>query len=70
MWGTYKGAVKLRIQKAKREDEGDRREKKNSHEAYLWEDPGRDQSGRNQTEGKMKPRSGMCRKAQSTEHLV
>lgn len=38
--------MKQKRQKAKKEDEGDRAEKKNSREAYLWEDPGRDQSGR------------------------
>lgn len=47
MCGTYKGSVKQKTQKAKKEDEGDRTEKKNSREAYLWEDRGRDQSGRN-----------------------
>lgn len=47
MWGTYKGSVKQKTQKAKKEDEGDTSKKKNSREAYLWEDPGRDQSGRN-----------------------
>lgn len=40
------------MQKAEKEDEGDRTERKNSQEADLWGDPGRDQSGRNQTEGK------------------
>lgn len=71
VWGTYKGSVKQKTQKAKKEDEGDTSKKKNSREAYLWEDPGRDQSGRNQTERKMKRRSGMCRKAKKKkEHLV
>lgn len=58
-----------RMQKAEKEDEGDRTERKNSQEADLREDPGRDHSGRNQTEGKMKCWSGMCRKAKNTEHL-
>lgn len=40
------------MQKAEKGDEGDRTERKNSQEADLWGDPGRDQSGRNQTEGK------------------
>ncbi|KAF4787622.1 hypothetical protein TURU_168935 [Turdus rufiventris] len=35
------------MRKAEKEDEGDRTERKNSQEADLWEDPGRDQSGVN-----------------------
>lgn len=69
VWGAHKGSVEQRMQKAEKEDEGDRSERRNSQEADLWEDPGRDQSGRNQTEKKMKCWSGMCRKAKNTEHL-
>lgn len=60
MWGAHKGSVKQRTLKEK--DDGDTA-KENSHRAYLWEDLGRDQSGRNQTKRKMKCRCGMCRKA-------
>lgn len=60
---AHKGAVEQRMQKAEKEDEGDRTERKNSQEADLWVDPGKDQSGTNQTEGKMKCWSGMCGKA-------
>lgn len=49
---AHKGAVEQRTQKAEKEDEGDRTERKNSQEADLWADPGKDQSGRNQTRGK------------------